>query len=147
MTSPAKSDNVLRYKLRYSRFLFKLEVLTSLILLASLLAGRFDLWLLPALCIYLLLIFIFFAKYSIIRQFGSHSAVEFRSSPERLIWYDQNTETDFLQEEIDVIITRWFVLLKLGKRPNQMNRVMLKDSFDDMNHYSSFRRQILLKLR
>ena len=147
MTSPAKSDYVLRYNLRYSRFIFRLEIVLSLIFFASLLAGRFDIWLIPALLMYLLLLYIFFSKFSILRQFSPDSALEFRSSPDRLIWYDQNTETNFLYGEVEVIITRWFVVLKLGKRSNQINRVMLKDSFDDMNHYSSFRRQIQLKLR
>jgi hypothetical protein len=109
--------------------------------------GRPDLWLILSLITYLLLTFIFFAKYSINRQFSEDTAVEFRSSPDRLIWYDQKTETNFLYDEIEVIITRWFVLLKLGKNSHQINRLMLKDSFENMDHYSSFRRQILLKLR
>jgi hypothetical protein len=135
---------VRRYNVRFSRFILKLEIFAYLIFSGAILLHSSYAWWLPAIVIMLLSAFVFFSKYSIVTQFSPLTTLEFRSAPERLIWIDRNQQKHFPVEQMEVRMTRWFVLLKLGNKPDQMHRVMLKDSFDDTHQYASFRRQLLL---
>ena len=147
MTSKKKSASVRLYNIRYSRIILKLEIILVLAIFMSLFMVSDDLWLLPCLLLCLLLTFIFFSSYSVITQFPKGLVFEFRTAPDRLIWYDSAGEFSFLLQDADVRMTRWFVLFKLVNSSNQCYRVVLLDSFDDMNHYTSFRRHLVLYRR
>ncbi len=147
MTSPTKSASVRLYNIRYSRIILKLEISLILITFVSLVFLREELWLFPCLILNTLLTFIFLSSFSIITQFPKRLVFEFRTAPDRLIWYDSTGESSFLLQDVKVRMTRWFVMLKLVNSAKQWNGVLLQDSFVDMSHYTSFRRQLLLKKR
>ena len=145
MTSQTKSASARLYSISYSKIILKLEILLVLIIFISQLMVSDDLWLLPSLFVSGLICFIYFSSYSIITQFPQGLVFEFRTAPDRLIWYDSAGESSFLLQDMDVRITRWFVLLKLENSSGPRYRVLIKDSFIDMSDYTSFRRYLLLK--
>jgi len=101
--------------------------------------------LLPALLMVSLMAFIFFKRYSCRIRFPNHLQIEFRSEPDRLICYDHKMESSYLLDQVDVRLTRWFVLLKLGRFPARLNLALLQDSFEDIHHYTAFRRFLAKK--
>ncbi len=142
MTLQIKSASVRRYKIRYSKIIFKLEIILIIIFFSGLFMAGDEVWLLPALTLYFLITFIFFSSYSISKQIPEGLIVEFKSSPDRLIWYDSSKETSFLMEDVDIRLSRWLVLLKLVNRSGKWYLIVLQDSFDDINHYSHFRQHL-----
>lgn len=144
MTLQTKYANVRRYKIRYSKIILKLEIFIVFISFISQLLAAENIWLLPSLFLTSLICYIYFSKYSVIKQFPQSMILEFRSAPERLIWYDSEGESSFLIQDVDIRMTRWFVLLKHKNAPSLKSIVVLQDSFDGMNDYTSFRRHLLL---
>lgn len=144
MTSQTKSANVQLYKIYYSRKIFKVEIIIVLTLFLSLIMMSDEVWFIPCFILYCLIAFIYFSKYSIKHQFSQQMTFEFRTAPDRLIWYDSAGESSFLLQDVKVRMTRWFVILKLVNSSKKWNGVLLQDSFVDMSHYTGFRRQLLL---
>lgn len=145
MTSPKESAAARFYKLHYSPTLFKLEILLTALVYATLLIFHQQYDLLPALLMVSLMAFIFFKRYSCRIRFPKHLLIEFRSEPERLICYDNNMESSYSLDQVDVRLTRWFVLLKLERFPAARRLALLQDSFEDIHHYTAFRRFLAKK--
>lgn len=147
MILQTKPASVRHFKIRYSKLILKFEITFIVVLFLSLFMVRNELWFLPVLVLYCLITFIYFSLFSINKRFPEKLVFEFRTAPERLIWYDSAGESSFLLQDVDIRMTRWFVMLKLVNSSSQWCGVVLQDSFDNMNHYTSFRRQLLLKKR
>ena len=147
MKLPIKSADVRLYKVRYSRFIFKTELALILIIYSSLFFYRADLWFLPTLFLTILLTCIYFSLYSVIRQWPDGLTLEIRHSTGQLMLHDRLAVTSDPVQKISIRMTRWFVMLRVGESPDQKNLTVFKDSFDDMNHYTSFRRNLILLQR
>ncbi len=140
----SKYEDIFSFNIHYSKIIFKFEIVFIVTLFISLFSIRQDIWFIPALFLYCLITYIFFKRFSIIRQFPQQLNFEFRKAPDRLICYDLSSESTYLFQDIDVLITRWFIILKLTNSTKRWQLVLLQDSFDSMNHYTSFRRKLLL---
>jgi hypothetical protein len=147
MKLPIKSADVRLYKVRYSRFIFKTELVLILITFSSLFVYRAELWFLPTFFLTILLTYIYFSLYSVIRQWPDDLTLEIRHSTCRMIFHDQLKVTSYPVQKISIRMTRWFVILRVGESSDQQNLTFFKDSFDDMNHYTSFRRNLILLQR
>ncbi len=143
MTSPSKSAIAQRYNLRYSHSIARLEILVLLLIGAGLIGSIEQLWFIPTLLLCSLLAFLFVKRDSIRNQFNAHTVIEFRTAPARLIWYDDFSEISFNAHDIEVRLTRWFILLRLKGKTKTLHRVLLRDSFDSLGDYTRFRRQII----
>ena len=143
MTSLEQSAPGQRYKLTYSSRLLQLEILFFVIVFTSLMLLVRGWWLLPALVLGGLLCLQFFLRQSVFRQFTEPCAIELRMKPRRLICYYQQGECCFSQEQITIKMSRWFVLIKLRNGSHRFDRILLADSFDNSNHYSQFRRNLI----
>ena len=100
MISQTKYAAVRRYKITYSKLILKLEIVLVLIVFISQIATADDLWLLPSLLLCALICFIYFSSYSIVSQFPQDLVFEFRTAPDRLIWYDPVEESSFLLQDM-----------------------------------------------
>ena len=143
MTSQIKSGSAQLYHLRYSKIILKLEITFVMMMFVCQLALAKEIWLPPSLFLSAVIGYIYFSKFSITTQFPQGLCCQFRTAPDRLIWYDSAGESTFLIEDMDIRITRWFVLLTLANESNRLHRVLLKDSFENMKYYTDFRRQLL----
>lgn len=132
-----------RYKLQYSNTIVGLEVFFHVMVFFAILQILHDWWLLGILPLFLLIAIRYFHHESIRSQFPEGSALEFRNNPPRLIWYDGERQQSYFDQDIRCIMTRWFVLLQLGKIGQRKNKLLLADSFDDKSHYTRFRREII----
>lgn len=145
MKSQTKSATVRRYKVSYSWLIFKLEILIVLMAFAGQFLAADEIQLLPSLLLSATICFIYFSTSSIITQFPKGLVFEFREAPDRLICYDKTGESCYLIQDLNIMMTRWFVLLQFKNETGRHSRVFLYDSFIDMNDYTSFRRNLLLK--
>lgn len=143
MISSAKSATVRRYKIHFSKTILFLEIIFFLVVLSSLILILSGWWLLAVLLLFFLLAVQFFLHDSIITQYPAGASIEIRMNPDRLICYDLSEESDYFIEDIKIIYSRWFVYIRLQQSPRLYSRLLLADSFDDKNHYSSFRRQLI----
>ena len=147
MKSPTKSADVRLYKVRYSKFILSLEIVFLLMLFVSLLAYRAELWLLPSFILSIILSYIYFSLYSVINQWPDGLTFEFRKSTAQLIVHDGQSMSRLPIQNVNIRMTRWFVMLQTGESSNQRSVTVFKDSFDDVNHYTSFRRNLILMQR
>lgn len=145
MTLQTKSADVRYFKICYSRFFYKFEITFIGILFLSLILIRNELWFLPVLILSCLICFIYFSLFSINHHLPEKLVIEFRTAPDQLICYDSSGETSFLLHDIEFRMTRWFIILKLKSAFGIRNFILLADCFEDMNYYSNFRRQLLLR--
>ena len=143
MISPTTAVIAPLYRLQYSRIQFFLEVLVFGILILSQLLVINGWWLLLGVSIGLLLSYVHFSRYSVIHGFSHDTRVEIRHKTEQLIWYHSGAETVFRMDQLEVLITRWFVYIQIGKDAQKLHRVLLADSFEDRSHYTHFRRQLI----
>lgn len=93
--------------------------------------------------LFLLIGILFFQTDSIARAFPPDSAIDISHSPDSLKWIDNSQQIIYPSTEIKIFITRWFILLKLGKGKSQVGKLLLSDSFADINHYTNFRRHLI----
>ena len=147
MKLPIKSADVRLYKLRYSKTLLSLEIAFLLMLYVSLFVYRAELWFLPCLLLSTLLTYIYFSLYSVINQWPSGLTIEIRVSTAQLIVHDGQSKTCFPIHKVNIRMTRWFVMLDFADSSNQQSVTVFNDSFDDVNHYTSFRRNLILLQR
>lgn len=143
MTSSVKSATVLRYNIQYSTTVFILEIIFFLVVLTSLILIISGGWLLAVLSLFFLMAGSFFLQDSIITQYPAGAWIEIRMNPDRLICYDQSDESGYFIEDIKILFSRWFVYIRMQQSPRRYSRLLLADSFDDMSHYTSFRRQLI----
>ncbi len=147
MKLPIKFADVRLYKVRYSRFILSLEITFLLMFFVSLFVYRAELWLLPSLILSILLTYIYFSLYSVINQWPNGLTFEIRFSTAQLIVHDGKSRTSIPIHNVNIMMTRWFVMLKIETSSNQRSVTVFKDSFDDVNHYTSFRRNLILMQR
>ncbi len=145
MTSPQKFAHVRFYKLFYSKKIFTLEILIHILVLIAIINLMHDLWMLIVLTLYLLLTIRFFQTESVRVQFNHHPAISFRKETDCLALSDDEGDKLYKSDEIKIFTTRWFILLQLGRGKSRLNKWLLSDSFQDMTHYTSFRRQLIEK--
>jgi len=147
MKLPIKSASVRLYKVRYSRIILSLEITFLLMFFASLFVYRAELWFLPSLILSILLTYIFFSLYSVINQWPNGLTLEIRESTAQLIVHDGQSMSSFPIQKVNIRMTRWFVMLQTGTTSKHQTVTLFKDSFDDVNHYTSFRRNLILMQR
>ena len=145
MSSPGKYITAPRYNLQYSRTIVGLELFFHALVCIAIVQTVHDWWMLGMLLLYVLIAIHYFQRASIRSEFPVGSAIELRGNPSRLIWYDGESQQSYLDHDIRCIMTRWFVLLQLGKIGQRKNKLLLADSFDDNSHYTRFRREIIEK--
>lgn len=145
MTSPQKYAIAPLYKLEYSKKVFGFEIFFHGLILISIFKLISGVWILLILLLYLLLTIRFFQNESVTAQFSNNTTIEFRINPDKLIWTDQTGSSGYLLPDIKIFITRWFILLQLGRGKTKINRLLLADSFDDISRYTCFRRQLIEK--
>lgn len=143
MTSPRKSEIAPLYKLRYSTIVVAVEIVILALIFVSIVNLLDGSGLILIGQLYILLTIRFFQTDSTRIKIPAGSAIEIRKSPERLIWYDSELVTNYSTAEIKIFITRWFILLQLGKGKSRTSKLLLVDSFADINHYTCFRRQLI----
>jgi len=147
MKLPIKSASVRLYKVRYSRIILSLEITFLLMFFASLFVYRAELWFLPSLILSILLTYIFFSLYSVFNQWPNGLTLEIRESTAQLIVHDGQSMSSFPIQKVNIRMTRWFVMLQTGTTSKHQTVTLFKDSFDDVNHYTSFRRNLILMQR
>jgi len=147
MKLPIKSASVRLYKVRYSRIILSLEITFLLMFFASLFVYRAELWFLPSLILSILLTYIFFSLYSVINQWPNGLTLEIRESTAQLIVQEGQSMSSFPIQKVNIRMTRWFVMLQTGTTSKHQTVTLFKDSFDDVNHYTSFRRNLILMQR
>ncbi len=145
MTSQQKFATVRLYKLHYSKKIFTLEILIHTLLFFAIINLMYDAWMLIILALYFLLSIRFFLTESIRTQFLYNPAITFRKGVDCLILSDDEGEKLYQSDEVNIFTTRWFILLQLGRGKSRLKKWLLADSFQDMNHYTSFRRQLIEK--
>jgi ABC-type antimicrobial peptide transport system permease subunit len=127
----------------YSKRALFIEIFLLMVILLSILSLISGLWMLLVLMLFLLISILFFQTDSIVRAFPPDGAIDVSQAPESLKWIDNGQETTYPSAEIKIFITRWFILLKLGKGKSQVSKLLLSDSFADINHYTNFRRHLI----
>lgn len=143
MISSTKFETMPLYKLHFSKTVLAIEVFILTLIFISIVQLLHGAVLVLTALLFVLLCIRFFRTDSICKKFPPGSALEIRKTPERLIWYDQEVATGYAPAEIKTFITRWFILLQLGKGKSGISKLLLADSFADFNHYTSFRRQLI----
>lgn len=147
MTSPQKFVTAPHYSfnLNYSKKALSLEIFFHGLILVCIVNVIQGWWSVPVVLLFLLLTLRFFQVDSIVAQFKKNTVIEFRHDFETLLWSDETGSTAYSTAEIKIFMTRWFILLQLGKGKTRINRLLLADSFDDISHYTCFRRQLIEK--
>ena len=143
MTLPSKLKTASFYRLRYSRIALGAE-LVILTLIAGSIINLLDGYgfILTGL-LFVLLTILFFQFDSSLKKIPPGSGIEIRKSRECLIWHEHERSTRYPFAEIKIFITRWFILLQLGEGKALNSKLLLVDSFADINHYTCFRRQLI----
>ncbi len=98
------------------------------------------LWL--ALTLFIVLAWRYFSRAASAQQFPPGSSIALDSSAQKLTWHDGEQSQQFGIEQSSVITSRYLVLLRLGQGSKRLDKLLLADSFDDINRYTRFRRQI-----
>lgn len=143
MTSPTKFEAAPYFKLRYSKKFVVAEFVFLVIVFASMVKLLSGIWLAVFILLFVLMSIRFFTSDSIIASFPAGSSIQIRSDPNSLIWYDQSQVSSYTQAEVKILMTRWFILLQLGRGKSRQSKLLLSDSFADINHYTYFRRQLI----
>lgn len=143
MTSPEELKAESLYRLRYSRIVLAAELIILTFIAVSIvnLLDGFGFVLIGLL--FVLLTILFFQFDSSLKKIPPGSAIEIRKTRECLIWYEHEQATRYSSSEIKIFITRWFILLQLGEGKAFSSKLLLVDSFADINHYTCFRRQLI----
>lgn len=123
--------------------MLSIEIIVLMLILLSIVNLISGIWLAPMLILYFLTCIQFFRSDSIIRSFPPGSAIQIDPTQERLIWFENEQQVSYSPDEIKFFITRWFILLKLGKGKSRVSKLLLSDSFADISHYTCFRRQFI----
>jgi hypothetical protein len=84
----------------------------------------------------------YFTTHSTVAQLKD-CTVQIGNDDVKLIWYDQNVESRYSLSDISVIMTRWFILLRMGQGKHRKHRLILQDCFEQKRQYAMFRRQLI----
>ncbi len=85
----------------------------------------------------------YFAQDSSAHAIPTGSAIELNLNQATIIWRQPGRQQrSYPAAETRVIMSRYFVLLALGRRGDRTHKILLPDSFDSINRYTRFRRQI-----
>lgn len=143
MQSLVNSTARQHFKVNYSRSFYYFEISLHILLLICL-VELID-W--PDLLLFLLLFCLiswqFFNNQSIRVLYKNDCVIQIQENPVSVSWIESDNETRFQSEEIRILLTRWFILLQLGRGKSKLNRILLVDSFDSHAHYSNFRKTVL----
>jgi hypothetical protein len=136
------SASVQLYVLRPSRTVWLIELtlhaIVFLLVVAELQGGM--LWL--ALTLFVALAWRYSSSAVSQHQLPPGSSLELNAIAQKLTWNDGNAPCQFGIEQSSVIMSRYLVLLRLGQGRRRLHKLLLADSFDDINRYTRFRRQI-----
>lgn len=143
MTLHRKLETAPLYKIRYSKIVVAVEVIILVLIAVSIVHLLEGSGLVLIGLLYVLLTIRFFLVDSISKKIPPGSVIEIRKTPECLIWYDHDLVTHYSIAEIKIFITRWFILLQLGRGKSRTSKLLLVDSFADISHYTCFRRQLI----
>ena len=138
-----ESTQIQLYRLYPSRTLTMIEVMLHFMLLAIIIAELSGWLLFVTLLLLGLLGWRYFSAGSS-RHALSDASIEVRASETAPLigWRDGAGETRYPAADVRVIMSRYFVLLQFGAGPGRSDKLLLADSFDDINGYTRFRRQM-----
>src|SRR5210317_538692 len=119
------------FHLQYSKTILQLEVVLVITIFISIPILISGFWMAPMLLLCCLITLRFFTLESIICAFPLGSSIQLRMNPHTLIWSDGEQQITYPSSEIKYFITRWFILLKLGRGKSQVSKLLLADSFAD----------------
>ena len=85
----------------------------------------------------------FFHKYYIQDRYAGRVQIQWCSNPPGIRWTEAGCETTYPVAQVKILMTRWFILLQLGKGRKRVSRLLLSDSFDNSDSYSKCRKLML----
>lgn len=143
MKTPDNSGFIQSYSIRHSRMFYRLEIALHLLVLISILqivdwpyAGLFVM-------LFLLMGWPFFNNHSISRPCLNDCQMQILQNPPAIQWIACDQNNVYPAQEVKILMNRWFILLQLGKRQTKIRRILLADSFQSFELYSSFRHKII----
>jgi hypothetical protein len=143
MTSPDQSSFAQPFKIGYSRTLFTLEIALHLLVLISIVQIIDWPYVLLFVLLFLLLGWQFFNNQSISRPYSKDCQIQILNNPVGMHWLGPEGECTYPEHEIKLLMNRWFILLQLGKRQKKIRRILLADSFESLELYSSIRKKLI----
>lgn len=143
MTTPGKLQIPHRFRVSYSGIALCVEILLLIVIFFSIVNLISGIWMLLILALFFLTCIHFYRKDSVIRAFPPGSVIDVHQSPDSLKWIDNEHQIVYPSKHIKIFITRWFILLQLGTGKTRVSKLLLSDSFADINHYTYFRRHLI----
>jgi hypothetical protein len=132
------------FHVRFSPTLFGLEVALHAVVLISI----FQLLNFPDLMLFLLLFALlswkFFKNHPYVKSSNPSCSLMIICHPVVTIrWIELDWQRDYPASEVKILMTRWFILLQLGKGQFKISRILLADSFTSLENYSCCRKNII----
>jgi hypothetical protein len=142
MNSALKSEVVQFYSITFSRTYFLIEIALHLLVLTSI----FQLIAFPELVLFVILFSLFawkfFTNHPFLDQYKSCSMCILKTPP-GIRWVESGRQYDYPTSEVKILMTRWFILLQLGRGRFRISRILLADSFNSLDNYSCCRKNII----
>jgi hypothetical protein len=143
MTSQGSDQNTLRFNLTASTRLFHFEIALHLVALL----GMINLITWPDIVLFsllfVLLMYRYFAQFSVLHQYDRATGLEIRPQSSQIVWHNADGTQDFSLDTAKIHMTRWFILLQLGKGSHRVERLLMEDSFPNVDQYCHCRRMLI----
>jgi hypothetical protein len=130
------------YHVNFSQTLFRIEVALHLLVLISIVQLIDFPYVLLFLILFALLSWNFFTNHPFLDQHKSCS-MSILMTPPVLRWIESGRQHDYPASEVKILMTRWFILLQLGRGRFRISRLLLADSFRSLDDYSCCRKNII----
>jgi hypothetical protein len=143
MKSPNQSAFAQPFRVRYSRVFYRVEIALHLLVLISIVQIIDWPYVVLFVLLFLLLGWQFFNNQSRGSQYSNDCLIQILNNPAGIYWAGPEGDCTYHEHEIKILMNRWFILLQLGKRQKMIRRVLLADSFESLELYSSIRQKII----
>ncbi len=140
MNTPEHAVESQPFRIIQSAILKRIEIALHVVVLIALLQLIDWPYVLLFLALFLLLTWRFFHKYYIRHQYAEASQIQWVKNPAGLRWVDAEQEILYPAAQVKILMTRWFILLQLGKGRSRVSRLLLADSFDSSQSFSRCRK-------
>ena len=140
MNTPEHALESQPFRIVQSVILRRIEIALHVMLLIAILQLIEWPYVLLFVTLFLLLTWQFFHKYYIQHQYSEASQIQWIKNPAGLRWTDAEQEILYPAAQVKILMTRWFILLQLGKGRSRVSRLLLADSFDSSQSFSQCRK-------